>query len=93
MGQLDILSCRLCGSEDVWLHKHPALVTFGGFDHEAGHPRHDPESNVLFMAMTTCELCGNTQFFNIEKLVPGSEKSLVVGMTEDEERRATPGEK
>jgi hypothetical protein len=56
--------------------------------HEEGHPRHDPESNILFMLMTVCDLCGNTQFFDTERLVPGTEKVLIVGTSEEDEAAA-----
>src|SRR4051812_27812351 len=86
--QVGMGSCRICGSGQIFVHKRPGLVTFGGIHHERDDPRWDPESNVLLMVMTECDACGNTQFFNSERLLPGSEKMIVVGMTEEEEAAA-----
>lgn len=83
--QLGMNACRICGSGHLLIHKRPGIVTFGGVHHERDDPRWDPESNILFMVMTCCDLCGNTQFFDSERLAPDSERSLVVGMTEEEE--------
>jgi hypothetical protein len=85
ISQLGMDSCRICRSGHLSVHKRPGLVTFGGVHHERSDPRWDPESNVLFMVMAECDLCGNTQFFNSERLLPGSQKTLVVGLTEEEE--------
>jgi hypothetical protein len=83
--QLGMDACRICGSGQILVHTRPGLVTIGGMYHERGHPRWDPESNILFMVMTCCDLCGNTQFFNSERLAPGSDAVLVVGLSEEEE--------
>ena len=88
IGQLGMDSCRICGSGHVLVHKRPGIVSFGGVHHEREDPRRDPEANILFMVMTCCDLCGNTQFFDSERLAPGSERLLVVGMTEEEELAA-----
>jgi hypothetical protein len=89
--QLGMDTCRVCGSGELMVHKRPGLVTVGGLFHEEDDPRYDDESNLLFMVMTTCNLCGNTQFFDSERLIPGSQRALVVGMTEDEELAAEQG--
>ena len=83
--QLGMDTCRVCGSGELMAHKRPGLVSIGGLFHEEDDPRYDAESNLLFMVMTTCNLCGNTQFFDSERLNPGSQRTLVVGMTEAEE--------
>lgn len=85
ISQLGMQQCRICGSGQILVHKRPGLITFGGVHHEPGDPRYDPESNILFMVMTTCNLCGNTQLFDSERLVPESERILIVGVSEEEE--------
>lgn len=85
ISQLGMQSCHICDSGQVFVHKRPGMVMFGGVHYERDDPRRDPESNILFMVMTCCNLCGNTQFFDSERLLPGSEQVLVVGMTEEEE--------
>ena len=64
------------------------MLTVGGLHHERDHPMWDPESNVLFLVRTVCDVCSNSQFFDSEFLQPDSEKSLVRGMTLDEELAA-----
>ncbi|HEV2123997.1 MAG TPA: hypothetical protein VGW38_14625 [Chloroflexota bacterium] len=83
--QLGADACKICGSGTLSIHKRPGLVTIGNVHHERDDPRHDPEANVLFMAMTSCDVCGNTQFFDSERLLPRGERLLVVGLTEEEE--------
>jgi hypothetical protein len=67
IAQLGMDTCRICGSGHLLVHKRPGIVTFGGVPHEREDPRWDPESNILFMLMTTCDVCGNTQFFDSER--------------------------
>ena len=93
ISQLGMQSCRICDSGQVLVHKRPGIVTFGGVHREREDPRWDPESNILYMVMTSCNLCGNTQFFDSERLLPGSEEILVVGMTEEEEIAAEENDK
>lgn len=83
--QLGMDSCRICNSGHLLVHKRPGIVTFGGPIHDKDDPRWDPEANILFMVMTVCDLCGNTQFFDSERLLPDSEAVLVRGLTPDEE--------
>jgi hypothetical protein len=85
ISQLGMRSCLICGCDQIRVLKYPAIVYVGGERHDPSDPRWDPESNVLLMVTTVCEVCGNTQFFNSEGFIPGSEKALVVGLTEDEE--------
>ncbi len=88
ISQLGLDRCGVCDSERLLVGKRPAIIPIGGIHHERDHPRWDPEANVLFMVMLTCDLCGNVLLFDSERLVPGEQKMMVEGLTEEEELAA-----
>lgn len=55
------------------------MVYIGGIHHEQGHPRHDPEANVIFAVRMTCDVCGYMMLFDSEKFQAGDEKMLFIG--------------
>jgi hypothetical protein len=83
--QMGLETCPVCQSGQLGVLKYPSIESIGGFHREKSDPKHDPEANVLFLVHVECDMCGHVLLFNSERLEPSSSKSLVQGLTEEQE--------
>jgi hypothetical protein len=83
--ELGLSKCPICGTGVITASRLPALVPIGGIHREKDDPRHDPEANVLFAVVLTCNLCGYMLLFDSEKFTPGDEKTMIFGPPERED--------
>ena len=90
LGQLGVTGqCPVCGSGTMMVLNRPLEIEIGGsYRGEVKTGVQDPEANVFFYVGIECDLCGNARFFNSERLMPSSERNLIVGMTPEEEAAA-----
>lgn len=64
ISQLGLESCAVCDSERAYvIHRQPALVSIGGLSDPNGPPA-DENTNVLFVVMVECQICGHLSWFN-----------------------------
>ena len=75
IAQLGLSACPICESETLLVRREPGIIRIGGLPGEKGEPK-DPESNILFMVLIYCDLCGHTMMFDSERLVGSDEPSL-----------------
>ncbi|MFF1822261.1 hypothetical protein ACFVWG_33455 [Kribbella sp. NPDC058245] len=83
--QLGLSSCAVCGTGQLGVLRLPVMQNIGGFQRERSDPEWDAEANVLFLVQVECDVCGHVLLFNSERLEPSSTKSLVLGLTQEEE--------
>jgi uncharacterized Zn finger protein len=83
--QMGLSSCPICGSGSMQVLRGPTVEFINGIPHDRDHPNWDPDANVLFLVHVECNMCGHVLLFNSERLEPSSTKSLVVGMSDEEE--------
>jgi len=87
LGQLGVIgTCPICGSGTMRVLTRPVELEIGGSYRAEVHTGvKDPEANVLFYVIIECDLCGHALFFNSERLTPQSDRTIIVGMTREEE--------
>lgn len=85
ISQMGLSACPVCASRQLHVLRLPVMQHIGGEHHEKDDPRRDPEANTLFLVQVQCNACGHVLLFNAEALLPGSERSLIVGLTDEEE--------
>ena len=84
--QLGLSNCPVCGSGEMQVLRMPVMQSIGTVYHEEDRRNpDDKDHNALFMVQITCSLCGYAMHFDSERLLPGSEQALIVGLTPEEE--------
>jgi hypothetical protein len=83
--ELGLSKCPICQTGAILVSPRPAIISVGGFHHEKDDPRYDPEANVIFAVKLTCDVCGHMMLFDSEKFSPGDERSLIKGLSVEQE--------
>jgi hypothetical protein len=78
--QLGLSGCPVCRSGQLLARRRPVIQTIGGW-------APDPEHNVLFLMQVTCDVCAYVMLFDSESLEPPGVKTLLEGVTLEEEQR------
>jgi hypothetical protein len=74
--QLGLKSCAVCDSERAYtICRRPALVSIGGVPDPNGPPA-DVDTDVLFVVMVECQICGHLLWFNSARFRTGDEPIL-----------------
>ncbi len=85
--QLGLRACPVCGSADsLGMSRFPMLLIDAGFPFSAEDfpPREDPDGDMTFAVRIECATCGHLMLFNAERYRTGDEKTLVLGLIEEE---------
>ncbi|MCU1676315.1 MAG: hypothetical protein JWM93_1073 [Frankiales bacterium] len=82
---LGLTECPICATGQLLVWRLPVILAIGGEHYEPTDSRHDPEANTQFLVEVACDVCGYVLLFDSERLEPSNSRTLVVGMTEDEE--------
>jgi hypothetical protein len=92
ISRLGLSTCPVCGSQALAISDYPVIVNYGGFHHEEGDPRRDPEANIYYAAKVECDVCGYMMLFNSERFHHGDEPTLFMGTREREAEIDPPAE-
>jgi hypothetical protein len=84
LAQLGLMSCAVCESEHLTVHRFPFLALMGNLPPNISN-LDDPEVIVEYLVRVECGICGYVMLFSAERFRAGDDEILVRGMTEEEE--------
>jgi hypothetical protein len=88
--QLGVGACPVCGSsESLAMGRQPVLLAEGEYPPRVGGMpmEADRDRQMTFAIKVECLSCGYLMLFNAQRYRGGNEQTIVLGLTEEQERQ------
>jgi Zn ribbon nucleic-acid-binding protein len=88
--QLGVQACPVCGlSDSLAMGRMPVLLVEGEYPPRVGDRpmEEDRDRQLTFAIKVECTSCGYLMLFNSERYRHGDEQTIVLGLTEEQERQ------